>query len=100
VSQVGVRTFLVETYEPRGRGAEALSVLGIRARAAAAALSRSGSRTRYVRTMFLPEDEICLHVFEAASREAVLEAARLAGLTDARITEAVERGSPLTTDPE
>ena len=93
-----MRTFLVEAYEPRGRGAEALSVLETRARAAAADLSRSGSRTRYVRTMFLPEDEICLHVFEAPSREAVLEAARTAGLTDARITEVVELGSPLATN--
>ena len=93
MSRVGVRTFLVEAYEPRGRGAEALSALEARARAAATELSRSGSRTRYVRTMFLPEDELCLHIFEAPSREAVLEAARIAGLADARITEAVERGS-------
>jgi hypothetical protein len=94
-----VRTFLVEAYEPRGRGAEALSGLQARARAAAAELSRSGSRTHYVRTMFLPEDEICLHVFEASSREVVLEAARLAGLADARITEAIEGGSPARRSP-
>ena len=84
-------TFVVEAYEARGRGAEALSGLEERARAAAAELSRSGSRVRHVRTTFLPEDELCLHVFEASSREAVLEAARRAGLPDARVTEAVER---------
>jgi hypothetical protein len=84
-------TFVVEAYEPRGRGAEALIGLEERARAATAELSRSGSHVRYVRTTFLPDDEICFHVFEAPSREAVLEAARKAGFAYARITEALER---------
>jgi hypothetical protein len=52
-----------------------------------------GEELRYVRTYFVAEDEICFHVFEAASREVVVEAAERAGLTDARITEAVERAA-------
>jgi Protein of unknown function (DUF4242) len=94
-------TFVVEAYEPRGRGAEALTGLEERARAAANEVSRSGPHVRYVRTTFLPEDEICFHFFEAPSREAVLEAARKAGLADARITEVVERElSPLESQTE
>jgi Protein of unknown function (DUF4242) len=95
-----VPTYVVEAYEPRGRGAEVLSGLEARARAAAIELSTSGSPARYVRAIFLPEDEICLHVFEAPSREVVREAARRAGLTEARITEAVERGFPAPPSPE
>ena len=83
-------TFVVEAYEPRGRGAEALTGLEERARAAAAELSRPGSQVRHLRTTYLPEDEICFHVFEGPSREAVLEAARNAGFADARVTEALE----------
>jgi hypothetical protein len=49
-----------------------------------------GTGVRYVRTTFLPGDETVLHVFEAASPEALLEAARGAALTYDRIVEAVE----------
>jgi hypothetical protein len=39
---------------------------------------------------FLPEDETCFHVFEAASEEAVREVCGRAGLGPARIVRAVE----------
>jgi hypothetical protein len=45
---------------------------------------------RYVRTTFVPEDEVVLHMFEAPSAEALDEAGRLAALTYERIVEAVE----------
>jgi hypothetical protein len=44
----------------------------------------------YVRTTFLREEETCFHVFEAPSREVVVEAARHAGLPEPRVTEAIE----------
>jgi hypothetical protein len=82
-------TFLVEAYEPRLR-AGTLSELEARARAAAADLSSSGTAVRYVRSFFVPEDETCFHVFEAASADAVQAASERAGLSAQRIVEAVE----------
>ena len=49
-----------------------------------------GTGVRYVRTTFLPRDETLLHVFEATSSEALVEAARDAALSYDRIVEAVE----------
>ena len=50
-----------------------------------------GTGVRYVRTTFLSGDETVLNVFEAASREALREAAaRTAALPYERIVEAVE----------
>jgi hypothetical protein len=89
--------FLVELYVPRGdaagfeRGAE-------RARIAAQQLTREGTPVRYVRSLFVPEDETCFYLCEAGSPAAVGDAARRAGLVFDRIAEAVAnedgRGGP------
>jgi hypothetical protein len=50
-----------------------------------------GANVEYVRTTFLPEDEVVLHMFTAVSEESLREAADLAGLVHERIVEAVER---------
>jgi hypothetical protein len=80
-SQV-TQSYLVESYaagagvdEQRRRARQAAEV---------------GIGVRYIRTMFLPGDETLLHVFEAASLEALREAARVAALPYERIVEAVE----------
>lgn len=80
--------FLVEAYVPRSdmagaeRGAE-------RARAAAEQLSGAGEPVRYVRSIFVPEDETCFYLFEAVSAGAVRKAAERAALRVERITSAV-----------
>jgi Nickel responsive protein SCO4226-like len=61
------------------------------ARRVADAAAPDAGELRYVRTLFLAEDETCFHLFEASSREALVEAAQRAGLPDARVTEAIER---------
>lgn len=82
-------TFLVEAYEPRGRNGSLAEIEG-RARAAAAELSRSGMAVRYLRSIYVPADETCFHVFEGSSIGQVEEVGRRAGLAFDRITEAVE----------
>ena len=84
--------FLVELYVSRldaqaaERGAE-------RARRAAEHLTRRGTPVRYVRGLFVPEDETCFLLYEAASPETVHEAARLAGLPCEHVVEAMRTGS-------
>ena len=82
-------SYLVETYVPQSQ-ADEIRITARRARAIAKALSRGGTPVRYVRTTFLPEDETCFHVFEAASEDAVGEVCRRAGIGSARIVPAVE----------
>lgn len=80
--------FLVELYVSRGdvaaveRGAE-------RARLAAEALTGEGTPVRYLRSIFVPDDETCFLLYEADSVEAVREAALRAGLPFERVAEAV-----------
>jgi Nickel responsive protein SCO4226-like len=79
--------YLLELYLPRGQPLE--EAFG-RARQAADAVSNERTSIRYRRSLYLAEDETCFHVFEAPSREALLEAAARVGLAHARIREAVE----------
>jgi hypothetical protein len=82
-------SFLLETYVPRSAadgGREAARAI----RSAAAELSCEGTRVRYIRSTFLPDDETCFHVFEATAPEAVAELSRRAGLVRARIMPAFE----------
>jgi hypothetical protein len=88
-----VPSYLVEVYLPRSRAHEARAT-GCRARAAAEQLSREGVPINYVRTMFLPDDETCFHLFEAASAEAVAEASSRAEIGRARVVRAIEASRP------
>lgn len=80
-------TYLAELYLPdRGEGARA--PLAARAKAAAEELSRNGIGVRYVRSVFIPEDETCFCFFEAASAEYVREALVRAALDAVIVVEA------------
>jgi len=81
--------YLVEAFMPRSHAQEARAA-GWRARTAAEELSREGVPIRYVRTTFLPDDETCFHLFEAASHDAIEDVSRRAELGRARIVPAVE----------
>jgi Protein of unknown function (DUF4242) len=72
-----------------------LSAAAEDARRVQAASALAGGELRYVRTLFVAEDETCFHVFEAPSRDAVVEAASRAGLVDARVTEAAQNEEPI-----
>ena len=79
--------YLVERYLSR---AEATGVDRDAANAARAArqLTREGTPVRYLSSIFVPEDETCFLLYEAASADAVCEAARRAELPFERVAEA------------
>jgi hypothetical protein len=80
--------FLVELYVASEDSA-AVESGAERARAAAEKLADEGEAIRYVRTIFVPEDETCFFLYEAGSADAVREVALRAGLSSVRITEAL-----------
>ena len=79
-------SFLVEAYTPT---AADLSEIEARARLASVELQREGKPVRYVRSILIPGDETCLHLFQAPSVGAVREASERAGFSPQRIVEAV-----------
>jgi Nickel responsive protein SCO4226-like len=81
--------YLIEAYATTSTG---LPDLEVRARLAADELSRPGRSVRYLRSTYVPEDHLCLHVFEAPSIETVHAASERAGLSALRIVEALEQG--------
>ncbi len=84
--------FLVELYVSRA-DAVAVERDAARTRLAAEQLTQEGMPVRYLRSIFVPEDETCFFLCEAASVEAVRETARRAALSFERIAEAVAPSS-------
>lgn len=80
--------FLIEVYLSRGDSA-AVERNAERARLAARELTREGTPVRYLRSIFVPEDETCFVLLQADAAEAAGEAARRAGLSFERLAEAV-----------
>jgi hypothetical protein len=80
--------YLVEVYAPSG-GVAQVREAEARAASAAGAMRREGTRIRYLRSLFVPEDETCFHAFRADSIDAVGAAAERAELRHVRIVEAV-----------
>ncbi len=80
--------YLVETYLARNQAGERAAREG-RARSAVEELTQEGTRVCFEHSIYVPEDELCFFVFDAASgREAALAAQR-AGLEPIRVVEAV-----------
>jgi len=82
-----VAEFLVELYVSRA-DAGAIERGAQRSRLAADELTREGTPVSYLRSIFVPEDETCFLLYEAASVDAVREAARRAELRFERVSEA------------
>ena len=83
-------TFIVETYLSRSAKGEPDRTIA-RTVAAVADLVASGEVIRYLRSIYVPDDEICLLLFEAGSADTVGLAARRAGLDPDRIALADSR---------
>jgi hypothetical protein len=86
-----VPTYVVESYLTRQRAEHLAETAGV-IRLAAGELTAAGSPVRYGRWEFLPDDELCLHFFEAESAELVAQALARAGLSSERIVETVSSG--------
>ncbi|MGD0272833.1 MAG: hypothetical protein ABSB96_03785 [Gaiellaceae bacterium] len=84
--------FLVELYVPR-REASGFEEEAQRIRSVTDDLHRRGLQIRHLRSLFLPEDETCFHLFEARGVEVVEETVRAAGLECERISQALDSGS-------
>jgi len=80
--------YLLELYVARSDAAGA-EKRGEQARRAAEQLAREGTPVRYLRSIFVPEDETCFYLYEAASADAVREAALRAQLACERVIEAI-----------
>lgn len=81
-----MKEFLVELYVSctESNGVETRSE---RAARAAAELTAAGTPVRFIRSIFVPTEETCLFLFEAASVDAVREAAQRAALPFDHIAE-------------
>ena len=80
--------YILELYVSRG-DPTAVAAGAELAQAAAEELTREGTPVRYIRAIFVPEDETCFFLYEACSADAVREAAARAGLGAERVIEAL-----------
>jgi hypothetical protein len=88
----GLETYLVEAYLPRTSpgGADAVAA---RARATAAQMRRDGTAIRFLRSFFVPEDELWFGFYQARSIDDVAEATSRADLVPGRIQQAIDNGA-------
>jgi hypothetical protein len=82
-----VPEFLVERYVSQ-TDEDAVTRDADDALAASVEMTREGTPVRYLRSIFVPEDETCFLLYEAGSADAVRKAALRAGLTFERIAAA------------
>jgi hypothetical protein len=86
-----VSRFIAEVYVPI-----AGNLPGITKKVGSAAerLIREGTPIQHLRSIHVPEDEMCLLLFEATDPASVHEATRRAGLAVARVVAAIEEAAP------
>lgn len=83
-----MQQYLVELYASR-RDEAAVAEAAVRACAAAEALTSEGKHVRYVRSIFVPEDEVCFNLYEAQNADIAGEASLRAEIPYERIMPAV-----------
>ena len=90
-------SYVIEVYTPATADLEPIERA---ARRAAAEMSASGTPVRYVRSIFVPVDEICFHLLDGPSPQAVREVAGRAGIVPQRILETagVDAAKPTSRD--
>ncbi len=83
-----MREFVAEQYLPAAAPSANVKLADV-ARRAAEQLAGEGTQVRFLRSIFIPEDETCFHFYLAESAEAVQVAAARASLRLERVAEAV-----------
>jgi hypothetical protein len=78
--------YLAEFYLP---GSSSLARVVARAREGAREAGQGGPDVRFIRAIFVPADESCFALYQAATAQAVLAAGALAGLVFDRVAEAI-----------
>ena len=81
--------YLVEVYVSAQAAGE-LERMAARAARAAEELKGQGKSVRYVRSILVPEEETCFHVYAASSAAEVREASERAGLRPERVAAAIQ----------
>ena len=81
-------SYLIESYLPRSRSGDLNAMVG-RLRRATEGLTAEGARVRHLRSAFVPDDELCLHLLEAESAAMAGEASRRAAIEPARVVRAL-----------
>jgi hypothetical protein len=85
-----LKRFVVELYLPTT--ADRRQLMASRVQRAVAELRAGGTEVRYLRWIYIPEDETCFHLFEGSSAEAIAEASHRAAIDYDRIVEVFESG--------
>ena len=78
------KTYLVEEYLSKST-ADGPAATADRALLASREMRREGTAVRYVRSIFIPQDETCFHIFEAGSEQEARNAAARAGIHAERV---------------
>lgn len=80
-----LRRYLVELRRPDAGWAE-LRQTADRARRIAEELRADGRPVRFLRSVYVPEDDVCFLLYEAPSEDSLREALARAGLAAGRVT--------------
>jgi hypothetical protein len=96
--QEGTDYHLIELRRP-DHGWNELQALSAKARSAAERVNSDELPVRFLRSIFVPDDETCFVLCEAASFDAVRKTAERAALTFERIAEAIPSRDPDEAQP-
>jgi hypothetical protein len=92
-----LKPFLVE-LRPPAIGWYDIQSIGARSRAICSQLREGGTPVRFLRSLFVPEDDTCFLLYRAESAKAVAEAARRIALPLGRLLATVDDVPPRRTD--
>jgi hypothetical protein len=85
--------FLIESYLAPGEADDLPAALRL------CAAADTADAARYLMSVLVPDEEMCLHFFRAPSAEAVREISRRAGLGSQRVIRCELRAAPTSPEP-